>query len=157
VERGRWEGPVAGQAGAVCTRRIPRPWPQTRTDQGTRRESENGSAHDQRIGQEPWAWLAPISDEELSRDWARVTAHMTLSLEADLSADRHRGGDLVVYCGGDGEESGVNEGRETTWDRAAPITRRVSGSVLLALQALPRWCPAAGALCREDQRCWHKA
>jgi hypothetical protein len=98
-------------------------------------------AYDRRIGQEPWAWLAPIPDEELERDWARVTSRMTLSVEATASADKQRVGDLVVYCGGGsgtivGVGEVVDEPREIP-DRPAQWRVRVLPHLILDRSRAP--------------------
>jgi hypothetical protein len=70
----------------------------------------NGSAGDQRTGDEPWAWLAAVPEEALDRDWERVTSSMTVSLQAASLPTMQRLGDLVVYCGaGTGVLTGVGE------------------------------------------------
>lgn len=108
-------------------------------------------AHDRRIGHEPWVWLAPIPDEELERDWPRVTSHMTLSAGPAASAGNERVGDLVVYCGGSGTIMGVGEVVEESHERADRpgewrigvlphliLDRRRAPSVALAGMEAPR-------------------
>lgn len=67
-------------------------------------------AHDQRIGDEAWAWLSAVPDEALDRDWQRVTESMAVTLDVTGSPASQRIGDLVVYCGaGTGVLAGVGE------------------------------------------------
>jgi hypothetical protein len=67
-------------------------------------------AHDQRIGDEAWAWLSAVPDEDLDRDWQRVTESMAVTLDAAGWPASQRIGDLVVYCGaGTGVLAGVGE------------------------------------------------
>jgi hypothetical protein len=55
-------------------------------------------AHDRRTGNEPWAWLAAVPDDDLDRDLDRVRSSLVISLVASSLPSLQRVGDLVVYC-----------------------------------------------------------
>jgi hypothetical protein len=55
-------------------------------------------AHDRRTGNEPWAWLAAVPDEDLDRDLDRVRSSLVITLVASSLPSLQRAGDLVVYC-----------------------------------------------------------
>jgi hypothetical protein len=72
-------------------------------------------AHDRRVDDEPWAWLAAVTGDELDRDWERVRARMTVSFAHQGTDASQRRGDLVFYCGADsGALAGVAEIAETS-------------------------------------------
>ncbi len=67
-------------------------------------------AHDRRVDDEPWAWLAAVRSEELDRDWQRVRASMAVTFAHEGADPSQRAGDLVFYCGADsGLLAGVAE------------------------------------------------
>ena len=79
-------------------------------DPGSPTADENGWGHDRRTGDEPWAWLVAVSDEELDRDWHRVTSSIAVTLRAATLPATQRVGDLVVYHGAStGVIAGVGE------------------------------------------------
>jgi hypothetical protein len=63
-----------------------------------------------RTGDEPWAWLGAVGDDDLDRDWQRVMDRMAVTLEASSVPTLQNVGDLVVYCAaGTGLVAGVGE------------------------------------------------
>lgn len=56
-------------------------------------------AHDRRVGEERWSWLAPIPDEAVARGIDRARTSEVMSVAATALPAVQRPGDLVVYCG----------------------------------------------------------
>ena len=100
-------------------------------------------AHDRRVDNERWAWLAAVRSEELDRDWQRVRSSMAVTLAHEGADDSQRPGDLVFYCGADsGALAGVAEivGTETSRSTVIPqlvLDRSVAPSIADALLHRP--------------------
>jgi hypothetical protein len=103
-------------------------------------------AHDRRVDDEPWAWLAAVRSDELDRDWERVRESMAVSFAHEGGDAAQRRGDLVFYCGAD---SGALAGVAEIADASEPSRMTVIPQLVLDRSRAPS---LAGAGVERSER-----